>query len=86
MTASACMSFGTRLRELREETDPPLTQAALAEKAGVSQQLVSALETDAADPSWSTVQKLARALGVSVGAFDEPGGPKKPKKGRGRKK
>jgi transcriptional regulator with XRE-family HTH domain len=56
------------LRELREKAG--LTQEALARLAGLSTFTVSKLEQGGVDPSWSTVKKLARALGVSVAAFE----------------
>jgi transcriptional regulator with XRE-family HTH domain len=50
-----------RLRVTREEQG--LTQAALAERSNVPQRHVSALELGKiADPRWSTVYRLARAL------------------------
>ena len=76
--------FGTRLTELREAAG--LSQYALAKKSGVTAQAISKLEQGERDPSWSTVVKLARALGIGVEKFDvkddEPPAtkPKKPKK------
>lgn len=73
------MSLGERLRELRERAG--LTQQSLATAAGLSISAVVKIEASRADPSWTTVQALARALGVAVGEFDrsdEPATPKKP--------
>jgi transcriptional regulator with XRE-family HTH domain len=61
-------TFGERLTELREAAD--LTQYALAKKSGLSKQAISLLERGESEPTWITVRKLARALGVSVEAFD----------------
>ncbi len=55
----------TRLREARQAAQ--LTQTELAERAGVSQRLVSSIESDARVGSLETWQSLARVLGVQVG-------------------
>lgn len=67
------MTFGQRLRQLREAAG--LTQEALARNANMSLSAVSKMELKDIDPNWSTVQRLARALGVSVSAFDAPASP-----------
>ena len=51
-----------RLRECRERA--LLTQAELAEKAGVSEVTINRLENGRHAPRFSTVRKLAAALGV----------------------
>ncbi len=61
--------FANMLRELREKAG--LTQEALARKADLSTFTISKLEKGDTDPSWSTVRKLAHALGVSVAAFND---------------
>lgn len=61
------MRIGTRLRKLR--TTARLSQAALAEKAGVSQQLVSQLERGENERT-TELPALARALNVSVADID----------------
>jgi transcriptional regulator with XRE-family HTH domain len=82
--------FGKRLKELRMEAG--MTQEALARAADVSNGTVAKLEhVEGMDPSWSTVQKLAKALGVEVTAFlqepepeparERPKGKSKDKKG-----
>lgn len=43
-----------------------LTQAGLAERAGVTRKSINAIETGAMVPSTILALKLARALGVSV--------------------
>lgn len=55
---------GTTIRQLRESRR--LTQAALAEKLGVSSKTVSRWETARGLPDISLLQPLARALGISV--------------------
>jgi transcriptional regulator with XRE-family HTH domain len=65
----ALMPFNERLKSLREAAG--LTQEKLARTADMSTSAVSKLEQGGIDPSWSTVQRLARALGVRVEAFDE---------------
>jgi transcriptional regulator with XRE-family HTH domain len=54
--------FARRLKELRPERG--MTQADLAEKAGVTTTYVSKLENAGAAPGIDLVQKLAEALGV----------------------
>jgi transcriptional regulator with XRE-family HTH domain len=71
-------SFGKRLKELREEKG--LTQEGLARAVEMSVSAVSKMEHRELDPSWSTVQKLARALGVSCEAFSDQSEEDKPRK------
>jgi len=53
------------LKQLRESRD--LTQAELAEKAQMRQSYLAMLESgDRANPSLDLLQRLAKALGVSV--------------------
>jgi transcriptional regulator with XRE-family HTH domain len=53
---------GQRLKALRIEA--ALTQAELADKAGVAPNTVARLERDEAEPHMTTARKLASALGV----------------------
>ena len=62
--------FARRLQQLREVAG--ISQYELAKRSGVSKQAVSNLELGNREPSWETVRRLARALGVSVAAFDDP--------------
>lgn len=60
-----------RLKVLRVKAD--LTQAELAEKSGITSRSVSLYETDAKNlqkANYSTLQKLAFALGVNVEEID----------------
>lgn len=59
--------FAERLRELRMKAH--LTQHELADLAGLHRQGIAKLETGVREPTWATVQALARALGVSCEAF-----------------
>jgi XRE family transcriptional regulator, regulator of sulfur utilization len=56
------VKIGRKLRALRERS--LLTQAELAEVAGLSRDQVSRIERNEVDPRFSTIRKLARALGV----------------------
>jgi transcriptional regulator with XRE-family HTH domain len=56
------VKIGKRLRELRHEA--LLSQAELGEAAGVSADQVSRIERNVVDPHFSTIRKLAKALGV----------------------
>jgi transcriptional regulator with XRE-family HTH domain len=77
------MTFGGRLKELREAAG--LSQDGLARQAGLSTSTVAKIERLDIDPSWTTVQALAKALGVDCTAFQDEG-PAAPKKGKGRGK
>jgi transcriptional regulator with XRE-family HTH domain len=78
-------TFAERLQALREKAG--VTQYRLAQLSGVSKQTLSRLEMGATQPSWETVQALARGLGVEVGAFVTEAArqaPPEPAKARGR--
>jgi len=59
--------IGDRLRELR--TQRFLTQHMLAQRSGVSQVAIARIERNRAEPHFSTIHKLAGALGVSPEEF-----------------
>jgi putative transcriptional regulator len=59
--------LGNRLRDLRAERD--LTQAALAEKVGVSRKTINTVENGVFVPSALLALRLARALGCPVEAI-----------------
>jgi transcriptional regulator with XRE-family HTH domain len=61
------MSIGQNLKRLRKLAK--LSQDGLALKAGISQQLISQLETGSNDTT-KALPRLAQALGVAVGAID----------------
>jgi transcriptional regulator with XRE-family HTH domain len=63
----ASQVFSEKLRQVREAAG--LSAYALAKASGLSKQAVSTLESGASKPSWETVQKLAKALGVGCDAF-----------------
>lgn len=58
------MTTGQRIKEARKKAG--LTQAALAEKLGISYVGVSQWENDLRNPKYETLQRIATALGVSV--------------------
>lgn len=60
--------FAARLREVRAEAK--MTQHELSERSGVHRQTIAQLETGVRQPTWETVQLLARALGVDCKAFE----------------
>jgi transcriptional regulator with XRE-family HTH domain len=62
------MTFGERLKELRERAG--LTQSAAAEAAGVGLPTLKDYEGNRRVPSLENAQSLARALGVSCQAFE----------------
>jgi ribosome-binding protein aMBF1 (putative translation factor) len=59
---------GGRIRHCREQVG--LTQAQLAEKAGLRQSHISRLEKGHHSPSFLTLEKLSAALGISVSDLD----------------
>jgi transcriptional regulator with XRE-family HTH domain len=67
-------TFAKLLKGLLKERD--LTTYALAKRSGLTRQAVGYLLAGDREPSWSTVRRLARVLGVTVLAFDvgEPEG------------
>lgn len=74
-------AFGAKLKELR--TAAKLSQQQLATAAGLSVSYVAKMEQGDSDPSWTTVQALAKALGQSCEAF---GAEEKPTTKKGGKK
>lgn len=63
------MRVGERLHDLR--TARVLTQEALAKKSGVSQVTIARIESGKYSPRFSTIHKLAEALGVTAEQFVE---------------
>ncbi|AJO74739.1 transcriptional regulator [Lactiplantibacillus plantarum] len=57
------MTYTLRIRELRQKLG--LSQSALADKSGVPQTTISAIESGT-NLTYETAKKLARALGVST--------------------
>ncbi len=56
------VKIGRNLKQLRE--DRLLTQAELAERAGIALSSLVRIENDQVDPRFSSIKKLARALDV----------------------
>jgi transcriptional regulator with XRE-family HTH domain len=56
------VKIGTQLRAARERA--LLTQQELAARANLQPLTISRIETDKVEPRYSTIRKLARALGV----------------------
>jgi transcriptional regulator with XRE-family HTH domain len=61
--------MAVRLKALRERRG--MTQKQLAEKSGVGRSHLARLETGRQDPTLSTLERLAKALGVKVGRLLE---------------
>jgi DNA-binding XRE family transcriptional regulator len=59
---------GEKIRTHRKNAG--ITQEALAEKSGLPQSHISRLESGKHSPSRLTLEKIATALGISVGEFD----------------
>lgn len=60
------IAFAERLRQVIERLDPPLTQAELADKAGVDRSLISRLLQGERPPTNDALRRLAPALGINV--------------------
>jgi DNA-binding XRE family transcriptional regulator len=65
-------TLGQAIKKAR--IDRRMPQKELRERVGVSQKQMSAIELDKADPRWSTVVKIAKALGVSLETFTNGSG------------
>jgi transcriptional regulator with XRE-family HTH domain len=76
--------FAERLRTLREQAG--LSQATLAERAGIGVSTLRQFEYGRREPTYGTLVKLAVGLGMSLAVFDRPEGtePQQPS-GRPRK-
>jgi transcriptional regulator with XRE-family HTH domain len=61
------VKIGTQLRAARERA--LLTQEELGTQAGVQPLTISRIETDKVEPRYSTIRKLAKALGVEPTAL-----------------
>lgn len=57
-------ALGKAIRQLRNKQGK--SQAALADEAGITPNMLSLIERGEANPSWATVQGIATALGVSI--------------------
>jgi transcriptional regulator with XRE-family HTH domain len=56
------VKIGTQLRAARERA--LLTQAELGARAGIQPLTISRIETDKVEPRYSTIRKIAKALGA----------------------
>jgi transcriptional regulator with XRE-family HTH domain len=59
------VKIGTQLRAARERA--LLTQAELGARAGLQPLTISRIETDKVEPRYTTIRKIAKALGVDPG-------------------
>lgn len=57
-------ALGAAIRELRSKEG--MTQEALAQQAGITVAYLSSLERGHANPTWGTVERVAKGLGVSL--------------------
>src|SRR5262245_3253090 len=64
-------TFGAVLLRLRQAAG--MSAYELAKRCGLTRQALSYLETGDREPTWDTVQRLARALGLDYRAFEDPG-------------
>lgn len=61
------IDIGTRLRQLRKSAG--LSQRELAQKSGVTNAMISLIETDRTNPSVGTLKNILDGLSVSLGDF-----------------
>lgn len=61
--------IGKAIKELREQQGMGLNQ--LAKQAGIAPSALSYIENENRDPRFSTVCKIAKALGVSMSYFEK---------------
>jgi len=61
--------LGKAVRSLREKAG--IDQAALAERAELSESLVAEIESGRSDPTWGDMRRVAEALGVSLETLSE---------------
>lgn len=57
-------ALGKAIRQLRNKQGK--SQATLAAEAGITPNMLSLIERGEANPSWATVQRIAKALEISV--------------------
>ncbi|HMJ72879.1 MAG TPA: helix-turn-helix transcriptional regulator [Solirubrobacterales bacterium] len=57
-------ALGGAIRQLRKKKGDSLQ--VLADEAGITKNMLSLIERGEGNPSWATVQGIAKALGVSV--------------------
>ena len=57
-------ALGKAIRQLRSKQED--SQATLAKEAGITPNMLSLIERGEGNPSWATVEGIAKALGVSV--------------------
>lgn len=60
------MTFGEKIRCLREDMEPKLTQEELGKKCGMSQRKISRLETNIYEPSLDDIKVLCDFFKVSA--------------------
>lgn len=65
------MSFGNKIRDLREDAEPKLTQAQLGEICGISQRKLSYIEKGETEPSLEDIRQLCKYFKVSADYFLE---------------
>jgi transcriptional regulator with XRE-family HTH domain len=65
MEAKTKLTFGERVRRRRDSLG--ITQEALAQKIGIHRPVLSDIETGQHSPTLRTIERVASALGLTVG-------------------
>lgn len=64
--------IGRRIRRVREEADPAMSQGELGEKVGLNANRIQQYENGARKPKLDLLKKFAAALGVETAALADP--------------
>ncbi len=66
------LTFGTRLRQLRQEAGFATVYAFVKANPQFTEAHIGRLERGSSEPLWSMVEKLAQAFGVTPNEFRTP--------------
>lgn len=60
------MSFGEKIKNLREDTEPKLTQEQLGKIIGISQRKMSRIEKNCTEPNLDDIKELCKFFKISA--------------------
>lgn len=70
--ANAGDRIGRRIRRVREDADPAMSQGELGEKVGLNANRIQQYENGARKPKLALLKEIAKALGVETAALADP--------------